>query len=117
MERADLDDIVRPGPGREPRHQVGCQFPQRHEDERPLEHPGMWNDQVRIIDRLPVDPEQVHVERARPPADLPDPSGSDLTGLRCCENLVGAGRGEELDDAVQVRVLPGAADRRRLVDG
>ena len=62
---------------------------QRHQHERPLHHPRVRDDEVGLVDLLVADQQHVDVERARPPALVPDPVGLGLEPVGELEQLAG----------------------------
>jgi hypothetical protein len=75
----------------------------------------MGHGEVGLVDRDSVDRDQVHVQRPRPPAHLPDPAGRLLDLLRTRQQVARPLRPFADDDGVQVVVLLRPADRFGLV--
>src|SRR5436190_13703177 len=105
-------DVVVPALGQ----QVRSDVVQRYEHEGALEHAGVRNQQVRLVDRLAVDPEDVDVERARSPSFPAHPAGGRLDAVAHPEQLASGGSGLDGHDHVQERILSWrTADRICLV--
>ena len=79
-------------------------------------HPGVRDGEDRVVRRVPVDPEDVDVERARPPPHVAHPGrrrfGRGARGQQVRRREVGLDR----DDGVEEVVLHRPADRVGLVD-
>ncbi len=82
--------------------ELGGELAKRLQDERALEHPRMWQRQVRRVqDHVGVS-EKVEIERAGPPPKLSHAAGRRLESTQCAVECVRSQARPQVTDTVQV---------------
>ncbi len=80
--------------------QLGCQLTQRLDNKTPLRPPRVWHFQVGLGHCLPVDPNDVDIERARPPTNPSNSLRSVFESAHLAEQFASRQRRRQLDHHV-----------------